>query len=185
MFTYELALAAVLVASPDDSWNQVQLSTWRLGLQPTLRALAIEAQILDARELIMAGDQENAFLHDLQCLQNRYADLLDAPFLQECDRFSPRPQIGDYLNFNRTYREHLARHFALDPLRQEEIRVAIQESQQLYHLWETLYNARTEYYYTVVRRRDLKRLRDLVGPESFYSGHLPPPVPVWRIGTWN
>ena len=32
-----------------------------------------------------------------------------------------------------------------------------------------------------LRRGALKKLREAVGDEAYYSGHLPPHVPVWRF----
>ena len=60
-----------------------------------------------------------------------------------------------------------------------ELREAIQETDRLYQVWDTIRDARCDYYYVTVRRQALKRLRETLGPDSYYSGNLPSHVPVW------
>src|SRR5438093_1541624 len=62
-----------------------------------------------------------------------------------------------------------------------ELRVALQETDHLYQVWDAVRDARCDYYYVTVRRLALKRLRDLVGEEAYYSSNLPPCVPLWRF----
>ena len=45
----------------------------------------------------------------------------------------------------------------------------------------TVRDARSEYYYVTVRRQALVLLRHLAGNHAFYSGQLPPHVPIWRF----
>ena len=44
-----------------------------------------------------------------------------------------------------------------------------------------LRDARCEHFYVTYRRQSLAQLRDLIGLEAFYTGRLPPHVPLWRI----
>jgi hypothetical protein len=85
------------------------------------------------------------------------------------------------LDFNRDYRNDLTKRLAMDRLNGDALQAAILETDQLHKVWQTLLDARCDYYHTTVRRQSLMQLRDLVGPEAFYSGQLPPHVPVWRF----
>ena len=66
-----------------------------------------------------------------------------------------------------------------------ELRTALQETDHLYYIWDTVRDARCEYYYVTVRRQALKRLRDLLGEEAYYTTKLPPFVPLWRFQSIN
>jgi hypothetical protein len=44
-----------------------------------------------------------------------------------------------------------------------------------------LRDARCDYYYVAYRRQALQQLREAIGPQAFYSGRMPPHVPLWRI----
>jgi hypothetical protein len=57
----------------------------------------------------------------------------------------------------------------------------MQEADRLYQVWDTVRDARCDYYYVTVRRQALKRLRDMLGSDAYYSGVLPPHVPLWRF----
>ena len=48
-------------------------------------------------------------------------------------------------------------------------------------MWDTVCDARSEFYFVPTRRQALKKLRDTVGPQAYYSAALPPHVPVWRF----
>ena len=68
------------------------------------------------------------------------------------------------------------------PLRKKDFDLTHEaEVDRLYQIWDTTRDARCEYYYIHVRRGALKKLRDAVGEEAYYSGTLPPHVPVWRF----
>jgi hypothetical protein len=57
----------------------------------------------------------------------------------------------------------------------------LRETDDLYRVWDAIRDARCESFYITTRRMALKRLRDLIGPEAYYAGHLPPYVPTWRF----
>ena len=47
-------------------------------------------------------------------------------------------------------------------------------------VWEAAIEARL-YSERYTRRHRLDDLRELLGPEAYYQGALPPPVPLWRF----
>ena len=121
------------------------------------------------------------FAGDLKLLRRRWDDLADAPPINDCMRFPDRALISDLLSFNRAYRQHLDSRQSLELTYWWELREALQEADRLYQIWDTVRDARCDYYYVTVRRQALKKLRDLIGEEAYYSSTLPPCVPLWRF----
>jgi hypothetical protein len=159
------------VAQQDAAWVEV--------LRPSVLALAMDAEVLDPREKGFVMGQD--VLGDLAMLQGRYVEFYKAPLLSEGTRFPDRKLINEFLALNRSYRNQLTQRLAIDLVYSEEIRTAIQETDQLYQIWDTVRDARCDYYYVTVRRQALSLLRDLIGAEAFYTGELPPHVPVWHF----
>jgi len=176
MFTAECLVAALLLTAPQDAPQDI---AWSLVLRPNILALAMDAEVLDAREKGFVMGQD--LLGDLAMLQGRYAEFSRAPLLAEAERFPDRKLINEFLALNRAYRNQLTQRLAIDLIHAEEIRVAVQDTDQLYQIWDAVRDSRCDYYYVTVRRQSLSLLRDLIGDESFYSGHMPPQVPVWHF----
>ncbi len=185
MFAVKYALAGALLSAPPDS---VALSdargdpaAWHGFLAGAVRHLAVERELFDPREITILLHDPRQFAADLKELQRRQLEFADAPKVEECRRFPQRSQIQEWLTHNRSYRNDLAARLALDTLHAEELQAAIWETDQLHRIWDTLCDARRDYYYVTVRREALKQVRELVGLQAFYSGQLPPYVPLWRF----
>jgi hypothetical protein len=181
MFTFEYLFAFALLVSPPGSLELAEPARLHRPLAPSLRAMALHLELLDAREVGYLLAKQEEFADNLKVLQERFQELGDAPALAECKRFPARELAGDLLAFNRAYRDSLANRLSLDAVHAEELRAALAETDQLYRIWDTVRDARCEYYYVTYRRQALQQLRQLVGPQAFYSGQLPPHVPLWRI----
>ena len=180
MFTCECLMAALLLTAPQDA---PQDRAWTELLRPSILALAMEAEVLDPREkgFVMGQDP----LGDLAMLQSRYAEFAKTPLLCEATRFPERKLVNEFLALNRAYRNQLTQRLGIDLVHCEEIRMAVQDTDQLYQIWDAVRDARCDYYYVTVRRQSLGLLRDLIGAEAFYSGHMPPQVPVWHFPRSN
>ena len=96
----------------------------------------------------------------------RFQDLADAPLLEDCQRFPDRATVNDLLAFNRAYRRHIDVRQPVELARWWELRTILQETEQLYQVWDTVRDARCEYYYVTVRRQALKRLREMLGNDA-------------------
>jgi hypothetical protein len=180
MFTYDCVLAAVLLTAAPDLACPIDTGSLEL-LRPALMQLALDAEVVDSREEPLRYGQSQDVAGDLRVLQTRWQDLLLTPHLEECQRFPKRAIINELLSFNRAYRADLLTRMDLDPLHAEELRSALQETDQLYRLWNLLRDARCEFYYVAVRRQSLRQFRDLVGRDAFDRGQLPPHVPYWHF----
>jgi len=183
MHTYECILAIVLLAGPKDQPTATDLDDWLYAMRPTVLAMALEEEILDPRELSFFLAPGGDATGDLTTLRCRMADFADAPCLAECKRLPDRKAINEYLAFNRAYRNDLTTRLSIARIHAEELRNALADTDKLHSVWDAVRDAKCDYYYVTVRRQALRLLRELVGPEAFYSGHLPPHVPLWHFAS--
>jgi hypothetical protein len=181
MYYAHLLLAITLLTRPAPLTGVADPAGLHKALAPSLRQIAMHWQILDHRELEDILKDSKHFAEDLDLLQKRLEEMNGAPAVLEGERLPDREVVSNYLTLNRSYHQELTDRLTLDRVHSEEIQAALQETDQLYHIWDTVRDARCKYYYVTVRRQALRDLRDLVGNTAFYSGELPPPLPVWRI----
>lgn len=151
------------------------------SLAPAIQEAAIALEILDPRERRYVLTRPEDFSSDLRLLQRRYREFLGAPPLHDHMRFPDRAVIANFLAFNRGYRDFLARGRPLALHRMEQLQEAIRETDRLYAIWDTIRDARCDYYYVTVRRQALQRSRDMMGEQNYFTGQLPPHVPLWRF----
>jgi hypothetical protein len=181
MFPLNYALAAVLLSTPAEPTDPCEATDCLVTTRPAVRSLSLYWEILDPREVRYVLTRAEDFSSDLKLLRRRYRDLADAPPLYDCMRFPDRALINDMLAFNRTYRQHLDNRQSLELNNAWELHEMRLEADQLYQIWDLARDTRCDYYYVTVRRQALKKLKELIGDQAFYSGCLPPHVPVWQF----
>ena len=181
MLPLDYLLAMVLLAAPAGAAEPADLPEMFPALRLPLQGLAVACEILDPREVRYILARQEDFTADLNLLRRRYHELATAPAVDDALRFPERTTINELLAFNRSYRQYIDVRQSLELVHWWELRVALQETDRLYQIWDSVRDARCPYYYVTVRRQALKRLRELVGEESYYSGQLPPCVPLWRF----
>jgi hypothetical protein len=179
MLPLDYLLAVVLLTASPGPPELGELPEMFPALRLPLRALAVEMEILDPREVRYILARPEDFAADLKLLRRRYHELATAPTVDDSVRFPERTMVNELLAFNRRYRQLIDVRQPLELVHGWELRVALQETDRLYQVWDSVRDARCPYYYVTVRRQALKRLRDLVGEDSYYSGNLPPCVPLW------
>lgn len=179
----ELLLAAALLAGsgPSELQDQATLRDQFPTLRFALMSLALDWEILDARETRYVLAREEDAASDLRMLQRRYQELNDAPYLADATRFPDRAVVNELLAFNRAYRNYVETRQPMETTQGSQLRAVQREVEYLYQVWDTVRDARCDYYYVTVRRQALKKLRDLVGENAYYDGDLPPHVPLWRF----
>jgi hypothetical protein len=150
------------------------------GYAGAIRVLAIQWEILDPLETHILSQAQD-FVADLRVLQSRYHEFAAAPQIQECYRLPERTVVEDLLAFNRCLQKDLKERLALDRIHAADLQAALEETEQLFQIWDAVREARCEYYYVTARRQALQQLRNLIGMDAFYTGQLPPHVPLWRI----
>ncbi len=181
MFPLDYLLAVALISGSPEAEVPPEAAAEFAAVRPTLKSLAVAWEVLDPRETRYILKQADSFPTDLKLLRKRRRDLADAPPLHDCMRFPDRALINDLLAFNRAYRQHLDSRQPVDVTYTYELHEALREADRLYQVWDTVRDARCEFYYVTVRRLALKKLRDSRGQQAYYSGALPPHVPVWRF----
>jgi hypothetical protein len=181
MLPLDYLLAVALLTSNPEAGDFPLAPEGLAAARPTLQALAVSWEVLDPREMRYVLTRPEDFSADLKLLRRRHRELLDAPPLQDCMRFPDRALVNELLAFNRSYRQHLDNRQSLEQSSWWELREAVQETERLYIIWDTVRDARCDYYYVTVRRQALKKLRETVGEADYWSGRLPPHVPVWRF----
>ncbi len=181
MSPFPYLLAVALLSSPHEGLETRFTPEVVAKLQPALQSLAVQWEILDPREVRYVLTREEDFASDLQLLRRRFRDLAGAPALNDCQRFPDRAAVTDLLAFNRAYRQNIDVRQPLELPQWWALREVLQETDRLYQVWDTVRDARCEYYYITVRRQALKKLQEMVGPEAYLTGRLPPHVPLWRF----
>ncbi len=184
----EYVLAVLLLTAPPESPVSRMLAPFALTLQPALIRTALVLEILDPREIGYEGRltaNSSSADADLKELQTRYQDLQGAPPLAECSRFPPKQFIDELLATNRAYKASLETRLEVDRVHAELLRHAITETDDLHCVWNLLRNAQYECYYISVRRRALRELRDLIGPDAYCRSQLPPHLPIWHFPAWR
>lgn len=185
MIAFDTLFALVLLAAPADSASATPPTNFYGVLRPTIQAVAVQLEILDPREVRYILARAEDFQSDLNLLRRRYRELADAPPVSDSLRFPDREAINDMLSFNRAYRQYIDIRQSVELAHWWEHQATLQETEQLYQVWDTVRDSRCEYYYVTVRRQALKRLREQLGEHAYYSGQLPPYVPIWRFEVMN
>jgi hypothetical protein len=175
MFPLDLALAVVVLTSPGEP---PPLPPCPLS---TIQGVALAWEILDPREgrYVLARGED--WMADIKMLRRRYLELACAPPLSDSDRWPDKELLDQCLQFNREYRGFLQDRLGWDRLDQDAIAEAITQTEYLYHVYDLVRDAKQGYYYVSLRRSALAKLREEIGPQMYYAGCLPPPVPLWSF----
>jgi hypothetical protein len=181
MLASDCLVAAVLLTCPADLTLPDEALAWAETCRSSLLALALDAQLVDAREPLTHFTRPGDAAADLRSLQRRFQQYAFAPLVEESLRFPPRDAVLDFLLSNRAYRGELQVRMILEPAQAVHLDLAMHEAEELHHIWILVAEARWSFLYVPARRQALQQLRDLVGDRAFYSGHLPPYLPVWRM----
>jgi hypothetical protein len=180
MFPLNYVLAVALLSIPPDPKEKPDV-TGLATVRPTVQALALNWELLDPQECRYTLSRAEDFAGDLKLLRRRHQDLADAPPLGDSLRFPPRALVNELLSFNRAYKQHLDSRQSLEVTSWWELHETLQEVDRLYVIWDLVRDARCDIYYVSVRRQALRKLREAIGADAYYSGNLPPHVPIWRF----
>lgn len=174
-----LAIALITTQPSEDGVDEryLHLASARIGIQ----TLALEWEILDPKEKLYYLNNLDNFETDLRHLQRRYKEMKNWPPLSDSFKFPQRGVVVECMNFNRKYVSGIThlQSFQLEFF--EEYQKIIQETNELYSIWDLILDAKSENYYVTVRRRALERLRIALGDMDYNDGFFPPHVPIWRF----
>lgn len=99
----------------------------------------------------------------------------DLPPLSDCLLFPSFPVLTECIAFNRAHAKWLNERASV--VESATLTAAMQETNQIYRVWDLARDARNECLHPSTRRRALAELQRLIGDDY----ELPPCVPVWRF----
>lgn len=167
-------LLLCLLSAPPDAPTNVAFSP---TLAKALTQEAVRLEILDQREVRYVLMRAEDFQADLNLIRRRVQSLADAPHLDTAPMLS-REEITELIGVNRAYHRHLSVRQAVELHHYWEIKDLLGTTDQLFNTLDAARDAQCLYYYVTARRQALRKLRDAIGPEAFYAGRLPFPIPV-------
>lgn len=175
-----LPAICLLTAFPGDYSPPPCPDDWP-ALRESVHRVAVGMEILDPRETGYLFAKLSDYEPDLNTLRRRYHELRDAPRLADAERLPPRPLVVAMIQFNREYRNRLDNRRDLELDRYDVLSAAICETDECYRVMDYCRDATCPYFFTVVRRHALMRLRDSLTEEEWATVSLPPPVPLHRF----
>jgi len=178
---YSCLIAINLLTTPPDVPVRPPLPADWSDLREALVSISIQWEILDQRETRYVFARIEDFDDNLELVRHRFRDLAGAPQISDCWRFPDHDSVNEFISFNRSYRHFLDGRQLVDQDRGTVFYATIHETDELFQVWDTLRDARCEYYFVTVRRQALARLRSMIGDSDYQVGQLPPCVPLWRF----
>lgn len=185
------AAAAALVLTPGLTYDDLPADV-PPGLAAAVERLAHAAQLWQAGDPNWRWGQYGYGRGNIIWTRSALATYADCPRLEDAAAFLPRR--GDIVracDLAASYATELAGRWqtveagVLPPLREAEWRAeltaAIEEARTLRYAWECAWTATHDGTPWAARRDALRRLREAAGPEAYYAGRMPPPVPYWRV----
>jgi hypothetical protein len=121
------------------------------------------------------------FHSELCYVRRHWRALTSAPPLCDGDRLPPLPIIKQCRDFNHAYQRCLDLRRQVLLYREAELTGALDEARRLCCVWSLMETAACPTQSWAYRRRALLALREQLGPEAYYSGEMPPCVPLWRF----
>lgn len=179
----DLVFAAFLLTTPPGTYEPVPHDDRWPAIRDGLQKLAVDWEILDPREAGYVLSKKDEFNNDVNMLRRRLVEFSDAPRLFDQARLPDRQTANDLIRLNREFRKKIDDQRVLELDRSDELNVAVRETDQLYQVWDSVRDARCEFYYVTVRRQALKRVREMIGDPAYLAGEMPPALPTWRIAS--
>jgi len=166
-------ITALLVLSPvvPPVPQHAPQTLWR-----PLKSLALHLEIVGPHERWI-----DDYRSELGYVRRHWRELAEAPPLSDCQFLPDAIIVKECRNFNRTFERMLEARSQTVLCRQEAFREMLCETHRLGDIWGLLETATSANQSWVCRRRALTQLRTKLGPEAYYSGSLPPSVPLWRF----
>lgn len=160
-----------------------------LGVRQALVQICVKNEYMDEREVSYMFSDKDSFQLDVGVLQGRYNDLKDAPKMIDCFRLLSRQQLNDGITFNRAFITYIEEEIVWNQDRRDIYEAVINESQQLFRIWDAARDAQCDFYYITTRRLALVRLKKLLkewdgnDKDETYDmlKPFPPNVPIWRF----
>ena len=123
----------------------------------------------------------DSFQEEYRYVYYHWRELRSYPSLADCV-YLPSPQEAkDGCCYNLTYQRYLKGCCWLRRHHWYVYHTSLEEAQALYLIWEAMAKSVDSSNSWAQQRRSLNMLRELLGPEAYAAGQLPPAVPLWRF----
>jgi hypothetical protein len=135
-------------------------------------------------DLELVGSHENwasDFRSELRYVRHYWRTLQDAPRLGDCFCLPPNCVVADLCKLNEQYQCHLQMQQIIHAHNSDDLTEALREARHLYGVWDAVRRATAPNQAWAYRRRTLRQLREMLGDNAYYSGQLPPCVPLWQF----
>jgi hypothetical protein len=146
------------------------------GMWQSLKRIALRMEVVGPSERWI-----DDYRSELNYVRRHARELREAPPLGDVAILPQSSVSRESRCFNLNYQRNLElrRNVALH--RQDELDEALQEAKNLSTIWALVDTAACPSQSWVCRRMALMRLREMLGPEAYYGGAIPPCVPLWRF----
>jgi hypothetical protein len=141
-----------------------------------LKRIALQLEVVGPHERWVTD-----YRSEVRYVRRHLAELAYAPPLSDCWWLPSPAVIKECRCFNLGYQRALEQRRVLALHRHDELTESLRETQQLSEIWRLVDAAACPTNSWVCRRRALMQLRELLGPDAYYNGTLPPSVPLWRF----
>jgi hypothetical protein len=146
------------------------------GLWQSLKRMALRMEVVGPDERWI-----DDYRSELNYVRRHARDLSGAPPLGDACSLPPAAVSRESRCFNLNYQRNLELRRNLALHRQEELDESLQEAKHLASIWALVDTAACSSQSWVCRRLALMRLREMLGPEAYYAGAIPPCAPFWRF----
>lgn len=136
-----------------------------------LRETALECEVVGPHETWGQFDTEISYV------KRHLRNTINAPPIIDGERFSDL--APPMLKFNAAYQSYCSFNYQTATDQEEWYKIS-QETEKLSHIWELVNTAGEKNGSWAHRRAAMQKLRAALGDENYYSGNLPPAVPIWR-----
>jgi len=166
-------LTALLILSPvvPTMPHHVPGAMWQ-----SLKRIALRTEVVGPDERWI-----DDYRSELNYVRRHTRELREAPSLGDALSLPPSSVSREGRCFNLNYQRNLELRRNLALHRQEELDEALQDAKHLATIWALVDTAACSSQSWVCRRMALMRLREMLGPDAYYSGTIPPYVPLWRF----
>lgn len=132
--------------------------------------------------LEIVGPHENwasDFRSEVRYVRHYWRLLQNAPRLADCHSLPANADACEQCRFNEEYQCLLQTQQVIFIHRSDDLAEMLRQTRQLYQAWDCLRRANAVNQAWAYRRRMLGQLRDTIGMDAYYSGRMPPCIPLW------
>jgi hypothetical protein len=180
--TAKIMMIWVLFSTPPEQVKNLNIDeVWSLATD--IQEFAVQEEFLDKKEMTYVLASKEDVENDMGLLISRFNELKGCPKTSEIPPeiyFLEVKEVSDLLAHNRSFKYFLEqkRGLLIGHAESELIDLVIKENDKCYEFWDAVKDVHSNYYYVTVRRRALKKVKDIMKENG---GEILPIMPHWRF----